>query len=92
MKSRRATSSPATLPASPYLTMSEAAVYLRYSGDRAKDKARQFLQRSGVTLVRRGRDYLVRRDSVDLFLETGVGDIDRAARAAVRQMSRQSKS
>lgn len=73
---------------SPYMTMAEAAEYLRYNGPRAADIARQFLQKAGVSLARRGRTYLVRQDSIDAYLETGLSDLDRAAQAAARRLTR----
>lgn len=66
--------------------MAEAAEYLRFEGDRAADKARQFLKRSDVRLLRRGRAYLVRQDSIDAFLETGMSEADREAQERVRRL------
>lgn len=70
---------------SPYMTMAEAAEYLRYKEPRAAEKCLHFLQRSGVKLLRRGRVYLVRRESIDLLLATGKGDADREAEARTRR-------
>ena len=57
---------------SPYLTMREAAEYLRYTGPHAAEACRQFLRRHGIRLLRRGgRVLLVKRSVLDAFLETG---------------------
>lgn len=65
------------------LTMAEAAVYLRYLGPRASEKALHYLQRSHVKLLRRGRIYLVRQSEIDQLLETGKGSLDVLAERAV---------
>lgn len=57
---------------SPYLTMLEAAEYLRYSGANAGDSARQFCRRHGIRLIRRGGGcLLVRQADLEFFLEHG---------------------
>lgn len=71
------------------LTMAEAAIYLRYHHEgctpatcRCADVCRQFLQRQGADLSRRGRVYLVRQRELDLLLDLAPGEtlIDRKAR------------
>lgn len=71
---------------SPFLTMREAAVRMRYGADRGAETALRILRRHGVHLCRVGRQFLVRRDAVDRLIETGRGDIDeRAAQIVGRQ-------
>jgi hypothetical protein len=75
----------------PYMTMNEAAEYLRFDGERVGDRARQFLQRSGVRLLRRGREYLVRQESIDRFLETGESELDCRAAGSVGQLRKENE-
>jgi hypothetical protein len=51
------------------LTMDEAAVYLRYQGERRAEAALRFLRQSGVRVFKRGRLYLVRRQVLDALME-----------------------
>lgn len=70
------------------LDMGEAAERLRFKAPRAADKCRQLLQRNHVTLHRVGRRFLVRRDVLDRFVETGASGLDAQALAAVAQLTR----
>lgn len=63
----------------PFLTLAEAAPYLRYTSKRAATVCQQFLQRAGVRLYRRGRCLLVLKADVHALLETGQSDLDRTA-------------
>lgn len=57
---------------SPFLTSSEAAVYLRFqtaTGDPDRKRLRQYLTRHGVKLYKRGRSVLVHRDDLMATLE-----------------------
>lgn len=76
---------------SPYMTMAEAAVYLRFNEPRAAEKALAFLRRKGVRLLPRGRAYLVKRQSIDSLLETGKGDLDCQAETLVTEMRKKDR-
>lgn len=74
---------------SPYMTMVEAAEYLRYSGDRPAEKAINFLRRSGAKLQRRGRTYLVKSEEIDRILNGEMSNLDEQAhRLATSDRSR----
>ena len=62
------------------LLMSEAADYLRYSGDRAAEKALRFLRSKHVILKRRGRTYLVTEEQIEAALSGAPNPLDVAAR------------
>jgi hypothetical protein len=54
---------------SPYLTIPEAAHYLRYTGKRPDKACREFLRRHQVPTFRRGKALLVLRASLDAAIK-----------------------
>lgn len=77
---------------SPYMTMAEAAIYLRYSGSRSAETAIRFLRTNGASLQRRGRTYLVTAAEIDRVLNGEPSALEvEAHRLAALPGSRQRK-